>query len=53
MDESARRSDRIGARRVLTKKAEKELNSRSAYTAIARVKPGDPSAFQLEVGRDF
>lgn len=34
-------------------KAEKELNSRSAYTAIARVKPGDPSAFQLEVGRDF
>jgi hypothetical protein len=31
----------------------KELNSRSVYTAIARIKPGDPGAFQLEVVRDF
>jgi Domain of unknown function (DUF4397) len=33
--------------------AEQELNSRSVYTAIARIKPGDPAAFQLEVVRDF
>ncbi len=33
--------------------AQAELNSRSVYTAIARVKPGDPAAVQLEVVRDF
>jgi len=33
--------------------AQQELNSRSVYTAIARIKPGDPSAFELEVVRDF
>lgn len=34
-------------------KTEQELNSRSAYTAIAQVKQGDPNAFQLQVVRDF
>jgi hypothetical protein len=29
------------------------LRSRTAYTAIAQVEKGDPSALQLQVFRDF